>query len=95
MSERPPCYHKEFEDLVFVEGDWEVKLSTRSPDGKWEETTGVSQIRRDLDGCLLMERFLGSRQKRTFHMLNLFAFDNNSKLLQESLTDSEHGLLAL
>ena len=90
-----PCYHKEVEDLGFLEGDWNVTLSTRLGDGQWEESMATSQIRRDLGGCLFMERFSGSRQKRPFQVLSLFAFDNHSKLFQQSLTDSEHGLLAL
>ncbi|MEK6333677.1 MAG: DUF1579 family protein [Acidobacteriota bacterium] len=91
----PPCYHQEFRDFSFLEGDWEVKLNSRLGDGKWEETTATSQIKRDLAGCILIERLLGSRQTRPFHVLSLFAFDNNSKRLQYLLSDSEHGLLAL
>ena len=91
----PPCYHQEFSEFSFLEGDWEVKLNSRLGDGKWEETTATSQIKRDLSGCILIERLLGSRQNRPFHVLSLFAFDNNSKRLQYLLSDSEHGLLAL
>lgn len=90
-----PCYHQEFSEFSFLEGDWEVKLNSRLGDGKWEETTATSQIKRDLSGCILIERLLGSREDRPFHVLSLFAFDNNSKRLQYLLSDSEHGLLAL
>jgi hypothetical protein len=93
--EASPCYHKELEDLAFLEGNWTVALSTRLGDGQWEDTSATSEIKRDLRGCLLSERLAGSRQKRPFHVLSLFAFDNHSKLLQQVLTDSEHGLLAL
>lgn len=93
--EASPCYHKELEDLAFLEGNWTVALSTRLGDGQWENTSATSEIKRDLHGCLLSERLAGSRQKRPFHVLSLFAFDNHSKLLQQVLTDSEHGLLAL
>ena len=90
-----PCHHQEFEEFAFLEGDWEVKLNNRFGDGKWEETTATSQIKRDLSGCILIERLLGSRENRPFQVLSLFAFDNNSKRLQYLLSDSEHGLLAL
>jgi len=90
-----PCYHRELEGLAFLEGDWAVTLSTRLADGKWEDTTATSQIKRDLGGCLLVERFAGTRQTRPFQVLSLFAFDIHSKLFQQTLTDSEHGLLAL
>jgi len=90
-----PCYHKEFDDFAFLEGDWEVKLNSRFGDGQWEESKATSQIKRDLSGCILMERLIGLRQGRPFHVLSIFAFDNNSKRLQYLLSDSEHGLLAL
>jgi hypothetical protein len=90
-----PCHHQELEEFAFLEGVWEVKLNNRLGDGKWEESTATSQIKRDLSGCVLMERLLGSRENRPFHVLSLFAFDNNSKRLQYLLSDSEHGLLAL
>ena len=73
----------------------EVALSTRLGDGQWEDTSATSEIKRDLQGCLLSERLAGSRQKRPFHVWSLFAFDNHSKLLQQVLTDSEHGLLSM
>jgi uncharacterized protein DUF1579 len=92
---RPPCYHNDFAEFAFLQGDWDVKLNSRLGDGRWEETVAASQIKPDLAGCLLTERLVGSREGRPFHVLSLFAFDNNSKRLQCVLSDSDHGLLAL
>ncbi len=70
-------------------------METRLADGRWETTSGSSSITRDLSGCLLTERLSSTRGGRAFEALAHFGFDNNSHLLQEMLSDSEHGLLAL
>ena len=89
-----PCYHKELDDWTFLEGKWTVHVSARlAANGPWEETEASAEIKRDLNGCLLSERFTGTRQGRPFQALSLFAWNDNSKTLQQVFSDSEHGPL--
>jgi hypothetical protein len=88
-----PCFHKEREAIDFLIGDWNVDANVRSADGTWECSSATSQIKPDLSGCLLSERFTGTRAGHAFTALALMAFNNTSKKLQRVWSDSEHGLL--
>jgi len=90
-----PCFHKEREELDFLIGDWNVDSNLRLGDGTWEHTPATSQIKLDLSGCLLSERFAGTRAGHEFTALALMAFNNTSKKLQRLWSDSEHGLLVI
>src|ERR1044072_12726 len=89
----PPCFHKEREAIDFLLGDWNVDANVRLADGTWEHSSATSQIKPDLSGCLLSERFTGTRAGHAFTALALMAFNNASKKLQRVWSDSEHGLL--
>jgi hypothetical protein len=91
----PPCYHKEFASLDFLIGDWVVEVNGRSADGYWEQSSATSQIKADLSGCLLNERFAGSRDGRPFSALGIMGYNSVSGKLQRVWSDSEHGLLIL
>ena len=95
QNNTPPCYHKEREAIDFLTGDWNVESSVRSGDGTWEQTSATSQIKPDLSGCLLNERFTGTRGGHAFSALALMSFNNTSKKLQRVWSDSEHGLLVM
>jgi hypothetical protein len=88
-----PCFHKEREAIDFLLGDWNVDANVRLADGTWEHSSATSQIKADLSGCLLSERFTGTRAGHAFTALSLMAFNNASKKLQRVWSDSEHGLL--
>jgi hypothetical protein len=90
-----PCYHKEREALDFLIGDWHVDVNVRLADGTWEHSSATSQIKPDLSGYLLSDRFTGTRAGHSFTALALMAFTNTSKKLQRAWSDSEHGLLVL
>jgi hypothetical protein len=90
-----PCFHKEREALDFLIGDWKVDANVRLADGTWEQSPATSQIKPDLSGCLLSERFAGTRAGHAFTALALMAFNNTSKKLQRVWSDSEHGLLIM
>ena len=91
----PPCYHKELGNIDFLIGDWIVEANVRSGDGKWEPSSATSQIKPDLSGCLLNERFTGSRGGHSFSALVIMGFNSVSGKLQRVWSDSEHGLLIL
>ena len=88
-----PCFHKEREAIDFLLGDWNVDANVRLADGTWDHSSATSQIKADLSGCLLSERFTGTRAGHAFTALSLMAFNNASKKLQRVWSDSEHGLL--
>ena len=90
-----PCFHKEREAIDFLLGDWKVDANVRLADGTWEHSSATSQIKPDLSGCLLSERFTGTRAGHAFTALALMAFNNTSKKLQRVWSDSEHGLLIM
>ena len=90
-----PCYHKELENLDFLMGDWIVEANVRSGEGKWEQSPATSQIKPDLSGCLLNERFNGSRGGHSFSALGIMGFNSVSGKLQRVWSDSEHGILIL
>ncbi|MGE0130530.1 MAG: DUF1579 family protein [Blastocatellales bacterium] len=91
---RPPCYHKDLDDWAFLEGDWTVRIKARlAAGGPWEETEASAQIKRELSGCLLAERFTGTRRGQPLHAHSLFAWNDNSKKLQQVFSDSGHGPL--
>ena len=50
-----------FDAFAFLAGDWDVASRYRNADGEWEETTAQATITPDMGGCLLMERFRGTR----------------------------------
>lgn len=90
----PACYHTELDDWAFLEGEWQVRASTRlSAQGPWENTEARAEIKRELRGCLLVERYSGTRQGHPFQAHSLFAWNGNSKKLQQVFGDSEHGML--
>jgi hypothetical protein len=95
QREISPCYHKELDSLDFLLGDWNIGVNMRLEDGKWEQSSATSQIKRDLSGCLLSERFTGSREGRTFNALGMMGFNSVSGKLQRMWSDSEHGILIL
>jgi hypothetical protein len=91
----PPCYHKELGDIDFLTGDWTVESNVRSGDGKWEQSSATSQIKPDLSGCLLNERFTGMRGGHSFSALGIMGFNSITGKLQRVWSDSEHGLLIM
>jgi len=93
-AQQPSCYHKELDDWAFLAGDWTVRTKTRlSANGPWEESVANAQIKRDMNGCLLAENFAGTRQGKAFLSRSLFAWNDNTKKLQQVFSDSEHGPL--
>jgi hypothetical protein len=90
-----PCFHKELKNFDFLVGDWVVESDMRSGDGSWEKSSATSQIKRDLSGCWLSERFSGSRGGHAFSALGIMGFNSVSGKLQRVWSDSEHGILIL
>lgn len=95
QQKMPPCYHKELGDIDFLIGDWTIEANVRLADGKWEQSSAVSKISPDLSGCLLNERFTGTRADHTFSALAIMGFNSVTGKLQRMWSDSEHGLLII
>ena len=90
-----PCYHKELESLEFLVGDWTVEANVITGNGKWEQSSASSRIKRDSSSCLFEERFAGSREGHPFSALGIMGFNSTSGKLQRVWSDSEHGILIL
>lgn len=93
QGERPPCWHEEFAELNFLEGAWEVRSTARLAGGEWDTTVARSQIEVDLEGCLLVERFQGTRAGHEYEAVGLLGFNSIEHRLQRVWVDSEHGML--
>lgn len=90
-----PCRQPVLTQLDFLEGDWTVAARTRLAANpvSWEENTATAHFETLSRGCVLMERFLGTRRGRPFELLRILTGRPQGDGLQLSLTDSEHGPL--
>lgn len=92
-EEGPPCWHPEFDAFSFLKGEWRVRYEDRLGDGTWEKGDARSWIMPDFDGCLLVERYGGSRAGKPFAGRAFYGFNSVNGRLQRMWSDSEHGML--
>ena len=95
QQNQAPCFHKELGDIEFLIGDWTVEANVRLGDDKWEPSSAASRISPDLSGCLLNERFTGTRAGHAFSAIAMMGFNSTTGRLQRMWSDSEHGLLII
>lgn len=92
-AEHPPCWHAEFDSLSFLAGEWVVRAEDRLEGGKWETTDARCWITREMKGCAMSQRYVGTRQGKRFEARGMYGFDSVNGKLQHMTIDDEHGML--
>jgi hypothetical protein len=93
----PACANPTLAQLRFLEGAWIVQARSRlsaSPTD-WETTVATSRIEREMRGCLVLERYTGTRRGSPYEALRVFAAKAEDRRLQVVVSDSAHGPLFL
>jgi hypothetical protein len=88
--ETNPCPRPEYELFARIVGRWNVHWRDRIAPGKYAETDATSEVTRDPIGCVIAERFSGTRGGRPYRFLAFISFAND-KRLQQLWLDSAHG----
>ena len=87
---------KEMIFLAALAGEWEVDAEFRAGE-TFESSTGHASIRRDLDGCIFVQRFEGSRWGKPYAFLAILGANSGDAAspIQEVFVHSQHGILSL
>ena len=88
----PPCTeHEAMAAFRFLAGSWTVTSRFRLPDGRWDETVASAIVEPELGGCVLRERYRGSRDGKPFAARALLSYDALAGRLQKTWVDDGHG----
>lgn len=89
----PPCWHAEFDAFSFLPGEWLVRAEHRRGDGTWETTDARCWISREMKGCVLTERYVGTHAGERAEARGMYGFDSVTGKLQHLWVDDAHGML--
>ncbi len=78
----------EMKRFDFLEGEWDALCGSESPDGIWREERGTLVARKELDGCVSVERFEGPYCGSLIKGLGLRAFNRHTGQWEHTWTDS-------
>ena len=90
----PDCVARDTALLQSLVGDWEVEMEFRTGD-EWERAPGRASVRPELSGCVLVERYTGTRQGAPYEFLALLGANGMGDPIQEVFVHSQHGILSL
>jgi len=77
-------------------GDYRVEAAMRLGTGAWDSIVAVAHFRQELDGCLMEERFEGTRDGEPYITLSLWGTSGApDHPIQRTMAHSQHGLLGL
>jgi len=93
-AEHPPCWHAEFDAFSFLPGEWTVRAEDRLADGKWETSEARCWFTKELKGCAIAVRYVGTRSGNRFEGRGLHGFNSANGKLQAMWIDDGHGMLA-
>ena len=89
---------KEKDFLASLVGEWEVEAEFRAGEG-WESRPARASIRPDLGGCIVVERYDGTRWGEPFAFLAILGANGGgadaANPIQEVFVHSQHGILSL
>jgi hypothetical protein len=81
--------------LQSLAGEWEVEAEFRSGEGGFEGATGRASIAPELGGCVLVERYAGTRGGKPWDFLVILGANGPGPAIQEVFVHSQHGIMAL
>jgi hypothetical protein len=92
----PACAAEDTAFLASLAGEWDVESEFRAGDS-WESAPGRASISPDLGGCVLLERYEGTRFGRPYAFLAILGANGGdpAKPIQEVFVHSQHGILSL
>ena len=92
------CAAKDVAFLASLAGDWQVDAEFRAGES-WESAPGRASFAPDLGGCVLLERFEGTRFGKPWAFLAILGANGGgedpAKPIQEVFVHSQHGILSL
>ncbi len=75
-------------------GEWDVETEFRSGED-WERAAGKASIRPELSGCVLVQRYAGTRYGKPYEFLAILGANGMGAPIQEVFAHSQHGILSL
>ena len=82
--------------LGFLVGEYDARAVFRSGPAAWDSSGARISVTRELDGCVLAERFVGTRYGAPYAYLAIWsAHGGASAPLQRAFVHSQHGLLGV
>ncbi len=96
----PSCAAKDNAFLASLVGEWEVDAEFRSGES-WEAASGRASIKPDLGGCVVLERYDGTRFGKPWAFLAILGANggggsmDEKNPIQEVFVHSQHGILSL
>jgi hypothetical protein len=81
-AQNPPCSDPNYRQFDFWIGEWDVFVG--------ENFAGTNKVERILDGCVLMENWVGSKGGKG-HSFNVF--DNTSGKWEQTWVDNQGGVI--
>jgi len=94
LQPRPGCADSVDAALGQLVGRWEVRAVFRRG-AAWDTSTGTAEIRPDLDGCLLREAIVSSRDGMPYRTHSLWGAVGLAEPIQRTFIHSQHGLLTV
>ena len=90
------CAAKDIAFLSSLAGEWNVDAEFRAGES-WERSLGRATFAPDLGGCVLVERYEGTRFGKPYAFLAILGANGGDpeKPIQEVFVHSQHGILSL
>jgi hypothetical protein len=77
-------------------GDFDVQVRYRTGPSTWDSSRATAQFTWDLDSCVLVEHFAGTRFGQPYRYLSVWGAAGDSvHPIQQFFVHSQHGLLSL
>ena len=95
----PPACDPASKEMVFLAalaGDWDVDTEFRAGE-TFESAAGRATIQRDLDGCVFVQRYEGTRYGKPYAFVAILGASSGDAAnpIQEVFVHSQHGILSL
>ena len=95
----PPACDPASKETIFLAalaGDWDVDAEFRAGE-TFESASGRATIQRDLDGCVFVQRYEGTRWGKPYAFVAILGASSGDAAnpIQEVFVHSQHGILSL
>ena len=92
----PDCAAKDIAFFASLAGEWNVDAEFRAGES-WQRSPGRATFSPDLGGCVLVERYEGTRYGKPYAFLAILGANGGDpeKPIQEVFVHSQHGILSL
>lgn len=90
-----PCAAKENAFLRSLVGEWDVDAEFRAGADGWEKAAGRASIASELEGCVLVQHYRGTRGGDRWEFLAVLGASGTDRPIQELFVHSQHGVMSL